>query len=215
MPASSADSNVRPAPDRELVEIARYVCSYEVTSDEAYDTARYCLMDSLGCGILALQYPACRRHLGPIVPGTTVPHGTRVPGTAFELDPVKGAFDIGCQIRWLDFNDTWLAAEWGHPSDNLGAILALADHLSRKEQAEGKQPRAVRDVLTASIQAHEIQGVLALQNSFNRVGLDHVVLVKVASTAVATAMLGGTRDQVIDALSQASVDGQTLRTYRD
>jgi 2-methylcitrate dehydratase len=214
MAASHADSNVRPPPDPEQVAIADYFSSATITSDEAYDTARYCLMDSLGCGILALQYPACRRHLGPIVPGTVVPHGTRVPGTSFELDPVKGAFDIGCQIRWLDFNDTWLAAEWGHPSDNLGAILAVADHLGRKARAEDKPAPAVRDVLTASIKAHEIQGVLALQNSFNRVGLDHVVLVKVASTAVATGMLGGTREQIIDALSQAWVDGQSLRTYR-
>src|SRR5262245_41858319 len=210
MASTHADSNIRPAPDQELVEIARYVTG-PVESDEALDTARYCLMDSLGCAILALRYPACRRHLGPIVPGTTVPGGARVPGTQFVLDPVKAAFDIGCLVRWLDFNDTWLAAEWGHPSDNLGAILALADYQSRKAPA---RPLTVRDVLTAMIKAHEIQGVLALENSFNRVGLDHVVLVKVASTAVSAWMLGGTQEQIIDALSQAWVDGQSLRAYR-
>src|SRR5207247_521963 len=166
-------------------------------SDEAYDTARYCLLDSLGCAMLALQYPACRRHLGPIVPGTVVPSGARVPGTEYVLDPVKAAFDIGCLVRWLDFNDTWLAAEWGHPSDNLGAILAVADYLSRKKLAEHKPPLTMRDVLTAMIKAHEIQGVLALENSFNRVGLDHVILVKVASTAVATGLLGGTKEQIV------------------
>jgi 2-methylcitrate dehydratase len=214
MSATHADSNLRPPPDRELVEIARYVSSTTIPSDEAYDTARYCLLDTLGCGVLALQYSACRRHLGPIVPGTAVPHGARVPGTAFELDPIKAAFDIGCSVRWLDFNDTWLAAEWGHPSDNLGAILAIADHLSRKNLAHGSAPLTVRDVLTAMIQAHEIQGVLALENSFNRVGLDHVILVKVASTAVATRLLGGSEGQIVDALSQAWVDGQSLRTYR-
>lgn len=212
--ASAADSNLRPPPDTELVDIARYVSGFTVTSDEAFDTARYCLMDTLGCGILALQYPACRKHLGPIVPGTVVPHGARVPGTPHELDPIKAAFDIGCQVRWLDFNDTWLAAEWGHPSDNLGAILALADHLSRKRIADGKKPLTVRDVLHAMIKAHEIQGVLALRNAFNRVGLDHVVLVKVASTAVAAWMLGGSEEQIINALSHAWVDGQSLRTYR-
>jgi 2-methylcitrate dehydratase len=214
MAHSSADVNVRPAPDAELVALADYVADYRVTSDEAYDTARWCLMDSLGCAMLALRYPACTRHLGPIVPGTTVPHGARVPGTAYQLDPVKAAFDIGCSIRWLDFNDTWLAAEWGHPSDNLGAILAVADHLSRKNLAVGKPPLTVRDVLTAMIKAHEIQGVLALANSFNRVGLDHVILVKVASTAVATWLLGGTKPQIVSALSHAWIDGHSLRTYR-
>ena len=204
MAAHASDSNIRPAPDAELAAIAEYVTATPITSAEAYQTARYCLMDSLGCAMLALQYPACVRHLGPIVPGTIVPDGVPVPGTAFVLDPVKAAFDIGCTIRWLDFNDTWLAAEWGHPSDNLGAILAVAHH----------RGLAMHDVLTAMIQAHEIQGVLALENSFNRVGLDHVVLVKVASTAVAMKMLGGTREQIIDALSQAWVDGQSLRTYR-
>lgn len=200
--------------DRELVNISDYVCDYEVSSTEAYDTARLCLMDSLGCAFLALGYPACTRHLGPIVAGTVVPDGARVPGTRFQLDPVKAAFDIGTLIRWLDYNDTWLAAEWGHPSDNLGAILAVADHLSRRRIIEGGDPLTVGDVLTAMIKAYEIQGVLALENSFNRVGLDHVVLVKVASTAVAARMLGATRAQVIDALSQAWVDGQSLRTYR-
>ncbi|HZZ77664.1 MAG TPA: bifunctional 2-methylcitrate dehydratase/aconitate hydratase [Gemmataceae bacterium] len=209
MSAHTTDSNVRPDPDPELVAIADYVTAAPKFSDEAYETARYCLMDSLGCAMLALQYPACAKHLGPIVPGTMVPSGVRVPGTAFELDPIKGAFDIGCTIRWLDFNDTWLAAEWGHPSDNLGAILAVADYLARA----GKRV-TMRDVLAGMIQAHEIQGVLALQNSFNRVGLDHVVLVKVASTAVATRLLGGSHAQIVNALSHAWIDGQSLRTYR-
>ncbi|KPK68601.1 MAG: 2-methylcitrate dehydratase [Acidithiobacillales bacterium SM23_46] len=209
MAHDTSSSNVRPAPDKELVDIADYVLGYQVNSREAYETARYCLMDSLGCAFLALKYPECVRHLGPLVPGTTVANGARVPGTKFELDPVKAAFDIGALVRWLDFNDTWLAAEWGHPSDNLGAILAVADYLSRS----GK-PIAMRDVLTWMIKAHEIQGVMALENSFNRVGLDHVVLVKLASAAVATAMLGGTRQQIIDTLSQVWVDGQSLRTYR-
>ncbi|HLY97201.1 MAG TPA: bifunctional 2-methylcitrate dehydratase/aconitate hydratase [Sideroxyarcus sp.] len=196
------------------MDIAQYVCRYEIRSAEAYDTARHCLMDALGCSLLALRFPECTRHLGPIVPGTTVPHGARVPGTSHELDPVKAAWDIGAMVRWLDFNDTWLAAEWGHPSDNLGGILAVADYLSRSRTAEGKTPLTIRDVLTAMIKAYEIQGVLALENSFNRVGLDHVVLVKVASVAVVTRLLGGTEAQVIDALSQAFVDGQALRTYR-
>jgi len=214
MSPSSADANIRPKPDRELADIADYVMNYTVESAEAYDTARNCLMDSLGCALLALRYPECAKHLGPLVPGTRVPNGARVPGTQFQLDPVKAAFDIGTMVRWLDFNDTWLAAEWGHPSDNLGGILALADYLSQKNISEGKAPLVMRDVLTAMIKAHEIQGVLALENAYNRVGLDHVVLVKVATTAVAAAMLGGTQDQVIDALSQAWVDGQSLRTYR-
>jgi 2-methylcitrate dehydratase len=209
MAAHTTDSNVRPAPDAELVALASYVLHTPITSDEAYDTARYCLMDSLGCALLALQYPACVKHLGPFVPGTIVPGGVRVPGTTHRLDPVKGAFDIGCTIRWLDYNDTWLAAEWGHPSDNLGAILAVADHLSQQGQR-----LTMREVLTAAIQAHEIQGILALENSFNRVGFDHVILVKVASTAVATRLLGGTQAQIIDALSHAWIDGQSLRTYR-
>src|SRR5499427_7624265 len=202
-------SNVRPKPDRVLLDIADYVGKYEVKSAEAYHTARLCLMDTLGCGLEALEYPACTKLLGPLVPGTTMTRGARVPGTRFELDPVQAAFNIGAAIRWLDFNDTWLAAEWGHPSDNLGGILAVADWLSRSGA-----PLAMRDVLTAMIKAHEIQGVIALENSFNRVGLDHVVLVKVASTAVVAAMLGLARDEIIDALSLAWVDGQSLRTYR-
>ncbi|MEQ1860068.1 MAG: bifunctional 2-methylcitrate dehydratase/aconitate hydratase [Chthoniobacteraceae bacterium] len=199
----------RPAPDPLLCELADYVLSVQITSDEASDTARYCLMDSLGCAVLALSYPACTKLLGPIVPGASLPNGARVPGTSHVLDPVAAAFNIGTLIRWLDFNDTWLAAEWGHPSDNLGAILAVADWLSRNGS-----PITMREVLTAMIKAHEIQGVLALENSFNRVGLDHVLLVRIASTAVATAMLGGTREQVINALSNAFLDGGALRTYR-
>jgi 2-methylcitrate dehydratase len=185
-----------------------------IDSAEAYNTARNCLMDTLGCGFLALRFPECTKHLGPIVPGTTVQNGARVPGTQLVLDPVKAAWDIGAIIRWLDFNDTWLAAEWGHPSDNLGGILAVADYLSRTNVAEGKAPLTMKDVLTAMIKAHEIQGCIALENSFNRVGLCHVLLVRVATTAVVTKMLGGTKDQVIDALSQAWVDGSSLRTYR-
>ncbi len=206
--------NARPQPDELLVQIADYVSDYEIASDEAYETARYCLMDTLGCGILALNYPACTKLLGPVVPGTMVPKGSRVPGTAYELDPVSAAFNIGCINRWLDFNDTWLAAEWGHPSDNLGGILAVADFLSRRNLAEGKEPLRVRDVLTAMIKAHEIQGVLAIQNSFNRVGLDHVILVRIASTAVVTHLLGGNREQIINAVSNAWLDGGALRTYR-
>jgi 2-methylcitrate dehydratase len=204
-------SNVRPKPDKVLTLIADYVTKYEVASKEAYDTARYCLMDTLGCGLEALEYPACTKLLGPIDPETVVPHGAKVPGTKFQLDPVQAAFNIGAMIRWLDFNDTWLAAEWGHPSDNLGGILAVADWVSRNSL---NKPFLVRDVLTAMIKAHEIQGVLALENSFNRVGLDHVVLVKVASTAVVANMLGCTYEQVVNAVSQAWVDGQALRTYR-
>ena len=210
----SISLNGRPQPDELLVQIADYVCDYKIASDEAYETARYCLMDTLGCGILALNYPACTKLLGPLVPGTVVPNGCRVPGTTFELDPVSGAFNIGCIIRWLDFNDTWLAAEWGHPSDNLGGILAVADFLSRKNLAEGKPSLTVRDVFTAMIKAHEIQGVLAIQHSFNRVGLDHVILVRIASTAVVTHLLGGSRDQIINAVSNAWLDGGALRTYR-
>jgi 2-methylcitrate dehydratase len=212
--SANVDMNNRPAPDQVLVDIAKYVCNMEIKSTEAYDTARNCLIDTLGCGLLALRFPDCTKHLGPLVPGTTVRHGARVPGTSHELDPVKAAWDIGALIRWLDFNDTWLAAEWGHPSDNLGGILSVADYLSRCNVAEGKPALTMRDVLTAMIKAHEIQGLLAIENSFNRVGLDHVVLVKVASTAVVTRLLGGTEAQVIDALSQAFVDGQSLRTYR-
>ncbi|WP_304511985.1 bifunctional 2-methylcitrate dehydratase/aconitate hydratase [Aquibacillus saliphilus] len=197
-----------------LVEIADFVLDKEIDSEEAYQTAGFVLMDSIASGLLALNYPECTKHLGPIAPGTVVPNGVRVPGTPYELDPVQGAFNIGCIIRWLDYNDTWLAKEWGHPSDNLGAILAIADYISRSNIAEGKQPLKIKDVLTASIKAHEIQGVLALDNSFNRVGLDHVLLVKVASTAVVTAMLGGTKQEVINALSNAWVDNSSLRTYR-
>ncbi|MEW6181045.1 MAG: bifunctional 2-methylcitrate dehydratase/aconitate hydratase [Chloroflexota bacterium] len=211
---SETVSNVRPQPDEVLVQIADYALNTPISSAEAYETARLCLMDTLGCGFEALSYPACTKLLGPIVPGTIVPHGARVPGTPFVLDPVTAAFNIGAMIRWLDYNDTWLAAEWGHPSDNLGGILATADWLSRTAVANGKKPLTMRDVLTAMIKAHEIQGVLALENSFNRVGLDHVILVKVASTAVVTAMLGGTMDEIINALSNAFIDGHPLRTYR-
>ena len=207
-------SNVRPDPDQPLVDIADYLVHYDINSQEAYDTARLCLMDTLGCGLEALSYPACTKLLGPIVPGTVVPNGARVPGTQFQLDPVQASFNIGAMIRWLDFNDTWLAAEWGHPSDNLGGILAVADWLSRNAVAAGRRPLVMREILTAMIKAHEIQGVLALENSFNRVGLDHVVLVKVASTAVVAHLLGASRDEIINAVSQAWVDGQSLRTYR-
>ena len=207
-------SSARPKPDKVLVDIADYAAGRKIASKLAFETARYCLMDTLGCGLEALSYPACTKLLGPIVPGTIVPNGARVPGTQFQLDPVQAAFNIGAMIRWLDFNDTWLAEEWGHPSDNLGAILATADWLSRDAVARGRKPLTMRDVLTAMIKAHEIQGVIGLENSFNRVGLDHVVLVKVASTAVVAAMLGLSRDQIIDALSLAWVDGQSLRTYR-
>ena len=206
---SAPISNIRPKPDKVLTDIADYVTKFKVTSQEAYETARYCLMDTLGCGLEALEYPACTKLLGPIVPGTVVPNGAKVPGTQFQLDPVQAAFNIGAMIRWLDFNDTWLAAEWGHPSDNLGGILATADWLSRNGR-----PFVMRDVLTAMIKAHEIQGVLALENSFNRVGLDHVVLVKVASTAVVSALLGLEQEEIVNAVSQAWVDGQSLRTYR-
>jgi 2-methylcitrate dehydratase len=204
----------RPAPDKVLADIADYALTYRIDSKTAYETAYYCLMDTLACGFQALQYPACTKLMGPVVPGATLPGGARVPGTSYELDPVQAAFNIGTMIRWLDFNDTWLAAEWGHPSDNLGAILAVADYLSRRSASQGKKGLVVRDVLTAMIKAHEIQGVTALENSFNRVGLDHVLLVRIASTAVAAAMLGGTRDQVINAVSNAWIDGGALRTYR-
>ena len=203
--SANVDLNNRPAPDKVLTDIADYVTGYTVNSDEAYQTARYCLMDTLACGLMALKFPACTKMLGPIVPGTVVPDAVLVPGTPYALDPVKAAFDIGCMVRWLDFNDTWLAAEWGHPSDNLGAILSVAQTIPGL---------TMRDVLTAMIKAHEIQGCLALENSFNKVGLDHVVLVKVASTAIAMQMMGGSYDQIVDALSHAFVDGQALRTYR-
>jgi 2-methylcitrate dehydratase len=207
-------SNVRPDADKVLVDIADYVHKYKVTSKEAYETARFCLMDTLGCGFEALEYPACTKLLGPVVPGTVVPNGAKVPGTPFQLDPIQAAFNIGAMIRWLDFNDTWLAAEWGHPSDNLGGILAVADWVSRNNVAAGRAPLTVRDVLTAMIKAHEIQGCIALENSFNKVGLDHVVLVKVASTAVVSTLLGLSREETINAVSLAWVDGQSLRTYR-
>lgn len=197
-----------------LEDIADYVMKKEIISDEAYETARYVLLDTIGCGILALHYPECAKLLGPVVPGTVVPNGTRVPGTSYVLDPVKGAFNIGCMIRWLDYNDTWLAAEWGHPSDNLGGILAVADYVSRVNMAEGKKALSVRDVLEMMIKAHEIQGVLALENSLNRVGLDHVLFVKVATAAVVTKALGGTREEIINALSNAWIDNSSLRTYR-
>jgi 2-methylcitrate dehydratase len=211
---SAPISNVRPAPDQVLTDIADYVLNYQIKSDLAYATARNCLIDTLGCGLEALEYPACTKLLGPIVPGTIVPNGAKVPGTQFQLDPVQAAFNIGAMIRWLDFNDTWLAAEWGHPSDNLGGILATADWLSRTAVAAGKAPLTMRDVLTGMIKAHEIQGCIALENSFNKVGLDHVLLVKVASTAVVSQMLGLTRAETINAISLAWVDGQSLRTYR-
>ena len=212
--SGNVEMNVRPNPDDVLVKIADYVLDKKIESSEAFNTARYCLMDTLGCGLLALTFPDCKNLLGPYVEGTSVPGGVRVPGTKHVLDPVKGAWDIGAIIRWLDFNDTWLAAEWGHPSDNLGGILAAADYLSQQNITEGKDPLTMEDVLICMIKAHEIQGILALENSFNRVGLDHVILVKVASTAVISSMFGLNKDQIIDALSQAWVDGQSLRTYR-
>jgi 2-methylcitrate dehydratase len=211
---SAAISNFRPKPDKVLTDIANYAAKYTVKSAEAYNTARLCLMDTLGCGLEALSYPACTKLMGPIVPGTIVPNGAKVPGTSYQLDPVMAAFNIGCMIRWLDFNDTWLAAEWGHPSDNMGGILAAADWLSRNAVAAGKKPLTMRDVLTGMIKAHEIQGVIALENSFNRVGLDHVVLVKVATTAVVANMLGCSYDELVDAISNAWIDGQSLRAYR-
>jgi len=207
-------SNNRPLPDQVIVDIATYVDEFDISSKEAIETARYCLMDTLGCGFEALQYPACTKLLGPIIKGTSVPDGVKIPGTNYQLDPILAAFNIGAMIRWLDFNDTWLAAEWGHPSDNLGGILAAADYISRKNISEGKKSLRIIDVLTAMIKAHEIQGVLALENSFNRVGLDHVILVKVASTAVVTKLLGGNKNDIINALSNAFIDGQSLRTYR-
>ncbi|WP_353148954.1 bifunctional 2-methylcitrate dehydratase/aconitate hydratase [Pollutimonas bauzanensis] len=204
----------QPSWDPVLVDIVDYTQNYQIQSTLAYATARLCLIDTLGCGLEALQYPACTKLLGPVVRGTVVPNGAKVPGTQFQLDPVQAAFNIGAMIRWLDFNDTWLAAEWGHPSDNLGAILATADWLSRNAVAVGKTPLTMRDVLTAMIKAHEIQGCIALENSFNKVGLDHVLLVKVASTAVVSQLLGLTREETLNAVSLAWVDGQSLRTYR-
>ncbi|MGB7194843.1 MAG: bifunctional 2-methylcitrate dehydratase/aconitate hydratase [Collimonas pratensis] len=207
-------SNARPKYDKVLIDIVDYVSKYKITSKVAYDTARNCLIDTLGCGLEALEYPACKKLLGPLIAGTVVPNGAKVPGTQFQLDPVQAAFNIGAMIRWLDFNDTWLAAEWGHPSDNLGGILATADWLSRTAIAAGKKPLKMKDVLSAMIKAHEIQGCIALENSFNKVGLDHVVLVKVASTAVVADMMGLTREEILNAVSLAWVDGQSLRTYR-
>ncbi len=204
----------RPEPDRELVDIADYVTGTEITSAEAYRTAHHDLMDTLACGMLALQYPACTKLLGPIVPGAEMVGGVRVPGTAYRLDPVQAAWNLGAMVRWLDFNDTWLAAEWGHPSDNLGAILSLSDYLSRKAALEGKPPLIMRDVLTAMIKAHEIQGVIALENSFNRVGLDHVMLVRIASACVSMGLLGGSREDVVNVASHAWIDGSSLRAYR-
>ena len=212
--SSNVDLNNRPEYDDVLQAIADYVLDYKIDSNEAWDTARNCLMDTLGCGLLALRFPECTKHLGPIVEGTVVPNGARVPGTQLRLDPVKAAWDIGAIVRWLDYNDTWLAAEWGHPSDNLGGILAVADHLSQVRVSQGEAPLTMDAVLEAMIKAHEIQGVLALENSFNRVGLDHVVLVKVASTAVVAKLMGANREQLLSALSHAWVDGQALRTYR-
>ena len=212
--SSNVEQNIRPGYDSVISEIANYVTNFEIESDLALDTARNCLIDTIGCGLLALKFPACTKMLGPVVEGTSVPFGVRVPGTNFKLDPIKGAFDIGCAIRWLDYNDTWLAAEWGHPSDNLGAILAITDFISQQKISKGEDQLTMRTVLEAMIMTHEIQGVLALKNSFNKVGLDHVVLVKVASTALVTKLMGGTKDQIMDAVSQAWVDGQSLRTYR-
>jgi len=214
MSAHDIRSTTRPQPDEALVAIGDYAKNFTVKSELAYDTARYCLMDTLACGFQALKYPACRKLLGPVVPGAVMVGGARVPGTSFELDPVQAAFNIGAMVRWLDFNDTWLAAEWGHPSDNLGAILAVADYLARAAVMSGRSPLKVRDLLTAMIKAHEIQGVLALENSFNRVGLDHVLLVRIASTAVAASLLGASDEQVVNAVSNAWIDGGALRTYR-
>jgi 2-methylcitrate dehydratase len=214
MSALELKSAQRPDPDAALTAIAHYARNFTVASEGAYDTARYCLMDTLACGFQALKFPACKKLLGPVVPGAVMAGGARVPGTSYELDPVQAAFNIGALVRWLDFNDTWLAAEWGHPSDNLGGILAVADYLARGALMTGKSPPKVRDVLTAMIKAHEIQGVLALQNSFNRVGLDHVLLVRVASTAVVASMLGASDEQVVNAVSNAWIDGGALRTYR-
>ncbi len=212
--SSTVESNVRQDPDELLIKIADYALDYKVESKEALSTARYCLMDTIGCGILALSFEDCKKLLGPYVKGTVVPNGVRVPGTDYILDPIKGAWDIGAIVRWLDFNDTWLAAEWGHPSDNLGGILAAADYISQKKLLEGKEPLTVKDILVAMVKAHEIQGVMALENSFNRVGLDHVLLVRVASTAISAKIMGGSKDQILSAISHSWVDGSSLRTYR-
>lgn len=212
--AAYVEDNLKPPYDAVITDIADYVLTKTIDSPVAYETARLCLMDTLGCGLLALNFSECTKLLGPVVPGATMPGGARVPGTSYELDPVQAAFNIGTMIRWLDFNDTWLAAEWGHPSDNLGAILAMADYISRHNEQRGKAPLRMHDVLTAMIKAHEIQGCLALENSFNRVGLDHVFLVKIASASLAVALMGGDRDMLLRTLSQVFVDGQSLRTYR-
>lgn len=200
--------------DEALDLIAEYVCNRKIENPEAYLTAKACLADTLGCGILALRFPECTKLLGPVVPGTIVPNGVRVPGTDYILDPIRAAFNIGTMIRWLDFNDTWLAAEWGHPSDNLGGILSIGDYISQKNRAEGKAPIKIHDILTAMIKAHEIQGSIAMLNSFNRIGFDHVILVKVATAAVVTGLLGGNYQQVINAVSNAWIDAGPLRTYR-
>ncbi len=214
MSAHDIKSAKRPDPEKVLTDIADYVIDYTIGSSEAYETARYDLMDTLACGMLALSYSACTKLLGPVVPGATLENGARVPGTSHELDPVQAAFNIGTMIRWLDFNDTWLAAEWGHPSDNLGGILSVADYVSRRNASAGKAPLGMKAVLAAMIKAHEIQGIIALENSFNRVGLDHVLLVRLATAAVVTEMLGGTREQIVNAVSHAFIDGGALRTYR-
>ena len=214
MVGKNADKNIRPEYDKVLQDIVKYTQHYVIASEEALNTAFYCLMDTLGCGLRALNFSECTRHLGPVVEGAEVADGARVPGTQYRLDPVKAAWDIGCIIRWLDFNDTWLAAEWGHPSDNLGAILATADYISQKNRREGMRPVSMRQILEAMVKAHEIQGCLALENSFNRVGLDHVLLVKAASTAVVAQLHEATTEQMLSALSHAFVDGQALRTYR-
>ena len=210
----NVDYNLRPDYDKVIKNIADYVINYEVDSKDAIETARNCLIDSIGCGLLALQFKECTKHLGPIVEGTVVPNGSRVPGTNFIMDPVKAAWDIGCVIRWLDYNDTWLAAEWGHPSDNLGSILGLCDHLSQKRVKDGLKPIYMKEILEFMVMAHEIQGVLAIENSFNRVGLDHVLLVRVASTAISAKIMGGNEEQIKSAISHAWVDGSSLRTYR-
>jgi 2-methylcitrate dehydratase len=200
--------------DQVLVDIVDYVLDTRVSSAEVLDTARHCLLDTLGCGLEALEYPACKKMLGPLVPGTYVPNGARVPGTNYQLDPVQAAFNIGTMVRWLDFNDTWLAAEWGHPSDNVGGILAVADWLSRTAVSSGKPPLTMATVLEAMVKAHEIQGVMALENSFNRVGLDHVILVKLASVAVCGWLIGLSREELLNAVSHVFLDGNPLRTYR-
>src|SRR3990167_9068886 len=210
MAIHSVDENIRPPPDVELIAIADYVLRNNIASELALTTARFSLMDALGCAILALRYPTCTKLLGPIIPGTIVSVGARVPGTSYLLDPILAAFNIGTLVRWLDFNDTWLAAEWGHPSDNLGAILAVTDYMCRKHAASNINFLTVKDVLLAMIKAHEIQGIIALENAFNRLGFDHVILVKIASTAIATYLLGGTREQIIDALSHSWLVGVCL-----